>query len=323
MRSIHITDCDISSRALISILGGTHQLEYLGLENCRELFMSGRILDNTEQCKELGKKLQHLRYLSLAHNRYLSDNLFNRFVLIAPNLEGLSVMGCQVSFHPGLYKKFYPTDTIEMIGSESVLTFNNILRFIQSQASHLRRLNLSFTLLDTKALTHLVQVPNLCLKELNLENCDQLTNQGIVELARYQIYLSVLRLSRCIRLTDLALTAICDNLKQLRVLHLSGCRAITNASLPDLKKLEHLEELDLSHMEVPSESPVQGITEALCQRSNPKFRKLFVSALRLDEATLCALARCLPGLRFLDVSCCVQALTDRALQVGMKRARWV
>ena len=318
MRSIRITSCDISSRALISILRNTRHLEFLALENCRELFMSGRILDNSEQCEELGKKLQYLRGLSLAQNRYLSDNLFNRFVSIAPNLERLSVTGCQVSFHPGLYKKFYPTDPIEILGSESVLTFNNILRFIQSQASHLRRLNLSFTLLDTKALTHLVQVPNLRLEELNLENCDQLTNPGIVELARHQRNLKVLLLSKCIRLTDLALSAICDNLDQLRVLHLSGCRAITNASLPDLQKLEQLEELDLSHMDGPPESPVKGINEALCQRINPKFRKLSISALRLDEATLCTLARCLPGLRFLDVSFCDQALTDRALQVGMK-----
>lgn len=151
--NISFNMCDIQEKRLVSILKQLPNLEVLKIEGCRELFMSG-LFDSK---KEL--LLDKAHSLSLANNRYLTDSLFNRIVSSIPNLEKLDISECHISFHKGLYRKFYPANSVDP--SESVLTFHFINQFIQRQALKLKVLNFNGTLIDGNTLIMLSEITDL------------------------------------------------------------------------------------------------------------------------------------------------------------------
>ncbi|PSN39498.1 hypothetical protein C0J52_17784 [Blattella germanica] len=323
MRSLSMHSCDVSERTFVDILLRCSHLETLNVNGCRELLMSGRVLEQESDVILLGKTLVKLRELSLASNRYLSDALFNRFVAIAPNLEDLSLTGCQISFHTGLCKKFYPGSMSKLgtiMASESVLTFRNILQYIVSQARKIRKLRFGHTLIDHTALTQLAEVPGLKLKALHLQSCEQLNNTGIMKLAECQVMLTELDLSLCSRITDHSLLAICRNLKNLTVLNLQNCRVITNIGVAELSNLRKLTELNLSHCE---QVTGEGIEKGLCSYVNSGFRRLYLTALNLDEKAVCQIAENLPGLTHLDLGYCFNAVTDVSVQHICEHQIWL
>lgn len=180
--SEHITkitfnNCDLREKVFNSIVKRLVNLQSLEINNCRELFMSGRLFKNSGDRDAISKACKHVTSISLCNNRYLSDALFSRIVSAMPNLQRLDLSGCHISFHNGLYRKFYPDS--QQDASESVLTYYYILQFIQLNASQLKELNLSGTLVDGSALIKLTQVDNLRIERMQLTACDQLTNSGM------------------------------------------------------------------------------------------------------------------------------------------------
>jgi F-box/leucine-rich repeat protein 9 len=323
MRSLSIHSCDVSEKTFVDILIRCSHLEILNVNGCRELLMSGLVLEQKSDILLLSKTLVKLRGLSLASNRYLSDALFNRFVAIAPNLEDLSLTGCQISFHTGLCKKFYPGNMSKsgnIMASESVLTFNNILQYIVSQAAKIRTLRFGYTLIDNAALSQLAEVPTLHLKALHLQTCEQLNNAGILRLTEYQKSLTELDLTHCSRINDLSLIAICHNLNNLAILNMQNCQAITNTGAAGLRHLRKLVHLNLSHCPQVTD---EGIEKGLCSYQNPKFRRLYLTALSLDERTICHIAENLPGLTHLDLGWCFNAVTDTSIQAICEHQVWL
>nr|CAD7413779.1 unnamed protein product [Timema poppensis] len=312
--SLAIQCCDVSERTFFEVLSRCYHLELLQVSGCRELLMSGRVLETPRDVAVLRKTLVKLRELSLDSNRYLSDALFNRFVAIAPNLDCLSLTGCQISFHSGLCRKFYPGDSARLgsvMASESVLTFNNILQLIVRQARKLRKLKFGHTLMDNLALARISEVPGLHLTVVHLQNCDQLNNTGVVALTQRQRGLRELDLSMCTRITDLSLLEVCNNLKSLSVLKLRSCRGISNIGVSQLHRLTSLTDLDLSQCELVTG---EGLQDGLCSRTNATLERLRLTALNLDERIVCRLAECLPNLTLLDLGFCFNAVTDRSIQ---------
>lgn len=323
MRSLSMHSCDVSEKAFVDILLSCSHLEILNLNGCRELLMSGRVLENKADVNLLRMNLVNLRELSLASNRYLSDALFNRFVAIAPNLEDLSLSGCQISFHTGLCKRFYPAGMPEsgnIMASESVLTFHNILKYVVSQAGKIQKLRFDHTLIDNSALSQLAEVPALHLRVLHLDSCDQLNNTGILRLTEYQQTLTELNLRSCPRISDVALIAICHNLQNLSILNMKNCPAITNVGVAELHHLKKLVDLNLSQCE---QVTGDGIERGLCTYVNTKFRRLFLTALSLDERTVCQIAEYLPGLTHLDLGWCFNAVTDASIQAICHYQVWL
>lgn len=316
--------------------------------------MSGRLLDDEKDVEEIAANFQLLVQLSLGSNRYLSDALFNRFVSICPNLQSLSLFDCQISFHSGLYKKFYPNNGSIEQASESVLTFFNVLRYIKKQAKRLKHLNFGSTLIDGMALGTLAAVENLKLESLKLSSCDQLTTAGLRSLA-YQTTLKVLDLSFCTRVTDASLVCISQNLPNLESLDIRRCRGVTDLGISHLNVLRKLRALDISECD---QLTGQCITEGLCRAQssrdtensrksendrrhqdsenvNPNYTEptskaiatrpqefvnnrlevFSANALNLDERSIECIATSFPQLRYLDVGYCFSAVTDKTIQV--------
>ncbi|XP_076247291.1 uncharacterized protein LOC143187151 [Calliopsis andreniformis] len=348
MKSLVLLCCDLSEKTLVEILKCCTSLQILRINACRECLMSGRLLEDENDVKELSETFKNLKELSLGYNRFLSDALFNRLVAICPNLESLSLMGCQISFHCGLYKKFYPQNRITVPNaSKSVLTFLNTLHYLKQQAHKLKHLNFGYTLIDGTALATLSNLEDLKLESLMLQGCYQLTIEGIKGLTQHQTSLKILDISFCVRITDASLLCICKNLTKLETFKVRRCRAITDSGVHYIQLLRNLKELDISENE---QLTGNCISHGLCSDSkmvNSNLEENFDSeninfcsetedynmektrqkrnlqivsanALHLHEESIECISRCFPNLRQLELSYCFSGVTDKTIQMIFK-----
>lgn len=314
----HLTDivfdtCDLREKTFNAIIKQTINLESLEINNCRELFMSGRLFKNAHDRDAIAKACANVQSISLCNNRYLSDALFSRIVGTMKNIRNLNLSGCHISFHNALYRKFYPE--YQHDASESVLTFFYILKFIEFQAAQLKCLDFSETLIDGNALTKLAQVEQLKLQRLKLRSCDQLTNSGISSFVRFQNTLAELDLSHSVRLTDPSVIEICQTLTQLKTLKLRRCRAITDQSIKEIRLLKQLEYLDVSECDAITS---RGFIDGIASQTNDQMRELHVSALNICESCVIKLSESMRNLRLLDLSFCKNAVTNLAVQMVFK-----
>lgn len=310
---LSIKNCDLREKKLKEIFCAITRLKTLRIEACRELLMDGRLFDIEKENEELMETLKHVENLSLANNRYLSDALFNRIISFMPNIQRLDLSGCHISFHKGLYRKFYPGSQLEP--SESVLTFLHISEYIQRHAGKLKYLNLSLTLIDGTSLESLANTPNLKLESLMLRSCDQISNPGIIKLVQIQQNLQSLDLSLSMRVTDQTIVEIIAALPKLKVLKTRRCRALTDISVKELMKLTELRTLDIS--ECDSITGI-GIIDGIASKPFPSLRELYVSALNICSRTVMKITEAFPNLIILDISCCFNSVTDLCLQLIIK-----
>lgn len=316
VQHLSIRNCDLREKNLKQILMQLDDLRTLEIENCRELFMPGRLFEHDKQA--VCKSCRNIESLALINNRYLSDALFNRFVAIMPKLNHLDLSGCHISFHKGLYKKFYPDRQKEP--SESVLTFHYISQFIGCEASALKSFNFSCTLIDGEALQTLANLSGLKLDRLQLRSCDQLTNVGIITLVQQQSQLQHLDLSYSVRLTDAGLVEICRCLKAVKTLRLRRCRALTDIGIVELQTCQHLEVLDISECESITS---RGIMDGVAKFRSENLRELYLSALNICQLAIVRVAEQFPELRVLDLSFCKNGCTNLAVQWICKHLRWL
>ncbi|CAK1540038.1 unnamed protein product [Leptosia nina] len=315
IKSLTLHNCDIREKVFIDMLQKCTNLEILKIENCKDLFMSGCLLEGKSEGL-LTNSLKKLKCLSLSGNQYLTDALFSRFVKTAPDLEEINLSGCSLQFHLGLVKRFYPSGTnIFDNPSESVLTFYFVQQFLAFRAKNIKRLLFSNTLIDGSALKLLSETEHLRLQYLQVHSCDQLTNVGISSLSAYQLHLKVLDIGLCTRVTDQSLVYICKNLTNLESLNIQRCRAVTDLGIAELQKLKKLKQLNISQCELITK---EGIEKGICSQENAILEELDINSLNLDQHGLTMISEKLPNLRVLDVSYCFNAVTDTSIQVIFK-----
>lgn len=315
IKTVKLQNSDVCEKVFVYMLEKCAYLEALAIQSCKELFMSGRLLEG-KTAGLLSNSLENLKILSLSGNQYLTDALLDRFVSAAPSLEELNLSGCSLQFHLGLVKKFYPPNIdIFQNPSESVLTFYFVWQFIKSRAKYIKRLLFSKTLIDGSALKLLSETENLQLLSLEVHSCDQLTNTGFLALTTHQTTLRELDVSLCTRVTDQTLVHICKNLANLEHLNIQRCRAVTDLGIAELQKLKKLKFLNISECELISK---EGLKKGIFNEQNEILEELDVHSLNLDQATIIMLSETLPNLRSLNVSFCFNAVTDESIQVIFK-----
>lgn len=319
IEEISLLHCDISEKSLVYLLSNVPGLKSLQIDGCRELLMAGRLFETEQDQILLREALRNVTALSMPNNRYLSDALFSRIVIVMGNLEKLDLSGCHISFHKGLYKRFYPK-AFGIDASESILTFLHISKFIAIAAAHLKHLNFSSTLIDGTALETLASTENLSLNSITLRQCDQLTNPGIVKLIQSQVALQHLDLSFSVRITDHCVAEICQVLPNLKTLKLRRCRALTDYSVVEMAKLEQLEVLDISECEAITG---KGLAEGIAAKPRPKLKELYISALNICEKSIIKVSESCPYLLVLDLSFCLNAVSDVCIQMIFKNLVWI
>lgn len=291
------------------ILKETSNLSYLRIEKSRELFMSGRLFDDADFI------LDNVTSLSLPSNRYLSDSLFSRITKIMPQLNSLDLSANSISFHRGLYKKFYPSHIDAEIGSESVFTFHFIRKFIKDRADKITELNFNSTLIDGNALETLSELDELQLTSLHLRQCDQLTNDGFIHLIKVQPNLTHLDLTFSVRITDPSVMQICETMKSLKVLKLRRCRALTDVSVKMISDLTELKVLDISECDSITSA---AIIDGIASKRNEVLEELYLSALNICDKAITTVAENIPNLRVLDLSFCINHVDDVCVQMVLK-----
>lgn len=309
VESLSINSCDITVRKLQMILKETTNLNHLKISNSRELFMSGRLFEENDLL------LENVKVLSLPQNQYLSDAQFARVTRAMPNLNSLNLSKNSISFHRGLYKKFYPQHKDEEVGSENVFTFHFIQKFIKSRSDKIKEVNFDSTLIDGDTLQLLSEIDNLQLEKLSLRQCDQLTNDGFISLIKEQAHLTHLDLTFSVRVTDKSVIEICQTLKSLKVLKLRKCRALTDVSVKMTGGLKMLKVLDISECELITSA---GIVEGIAAVKNEVLQELSLSALNICENAITKVTENLPNLRLLDLSYCFNHVNDVCLQMILK-----
>ncbi|CAG4989828.1 unnamed protein product [Colias eurytheme] len=315
IRCLTLQNCDVRELVFVNILQKCTNLETLNIENCKDLFMSGCLLEGKTDGL-VTDSLKNLKCLSLSGNQYLTDALFSRFVKTAPYLEELNLSACSLQFHLGLVKRFYPPGSnIFENPSESVLTFYFVLQYLVTRVKNIKRLLFSKTLIDGAALKLLSETEHLRLEYLQVYSCDQLTNTGILSLTAHQIYLKDLDIGLCSRVTDQSLVYICSNLTNLESLNIRRCRAVTDTGIAELQKLKNLKKINISQCELISKD---GIKNGICLEPNHALEELDVNSLNLDQDGLIMISENLPNLKYLDISYCFNGVTDKSIQVIFK-----
>lgn len=313
MKNLTIRNCDIHEKVFDDIIEKCSNLEGLTIENCKDLFMSGCLLD-AKSGKAIRDSFKDLKLLNLSNNQYLTDALLYRFLTAATELREINLSLCPIQFHLGLVKKFYPTE-ITYNPSESVLTFYFISHILILNGKTVKHLSFSNTLIDGLALKALSEIEGLELESLHVHSCDQLTNTGILALCTHQTTLKELHIGLCTRVTDQSLVHICTNLVNLEFLNIQRCRAVTDLGVAELSKLKKLKSLNISQCELITK---EGLEKGLCTEVNNTLIELDVHSLNLDEAALIMLSEKLPKLEYLDISYCFHAVTDVSIQIILK-----
>jgi len=308
--SLQIQNSFITETNLLKMLLSCHSLESLHLHNCRDILITGKLFSNDLVLNHIRKVTPFFKELCFADNcSYLSDALVARFISLSPQLNYLSLAGTSVSFHGGIYKRFYPGDQNKF--SELVLTFDNILRHITCHSSTIQHLDLSRTTINDKSCITISQITDLRLKSLILRGCSEISHVGIGALCQTQSTLTKLDLSTCVRVTDMALNHIALGLPKLVSLSLFNCRAVTDTGISYLSQLAHLQQFNgqgLEHM------TSNGLENGFLLKPNHKLKKINLSATQVGSEAMNLLSQRALSITHLDLTSCVKAVNDVTLQ---------
>lgn len=308
LESLSLRGSSITESSFLAVAPHLPALRRLDLSRCDSLFMSGTLLSKEESRQAVGAALENLEELDLSSLRFLSDLTFNRLTGCLPNLRRLSLAGCHIAFQIDPYR-----GSSAGCDSTAMLSLKNLHRFLSERAPSLKGLNLGRTGMTPEALRSLVDVRGLCLEELTLQGCKELTDQAMAALWKWQPGLKTLDLSFCTELSDKTLLAISSNLKELQCLNLAKNRRITDSGLLDLMELKCLQSLDFSECSnVSGGELVKGLCSPVAQARLVSLS--FNSCTLITDLTMFSLAQLLgPSLRVLDLTSCLY-LTDLSVR---------
>ncbi|CAH8657975.1 unnamed protein product [Schistosoma rodhaini] len=212
-------------------------------------------LENVNSNSSYTHKFTHIIFKSCS----IPDQSLSRLINLFPSIKQLEFECCNDFTELAFWSCLLPSieyltvfDCIN-VSDESMNAIGHLLpelKCFKFQAYHITDAALSY--FSTKQ--------RINMHTMELTQCMDVTNQGIMTLAYTLNNLQVLSLSGCSKLTDDGLDVICENLKRLISLNLSWCSKITDSGLECvacdlvlLKKLlldrcTELTDLGISHL---------------------------------------------------------------------------
>ncbi|XP_053126551.1 F-box/LRR-repeat protein 20-like isoform X2 [Hemicordylus capensis] len=307
LRSLRLHGSSLTETCFEELVFACPCLTALDLGGCNSLFMSGTLLSKAETSLRAKQALANLQELNLSGVRYLSDLTFNRLTGCAPRLAKLSLARCHLTFEFDTY------NGSSDYNSSVLLSFRNLLRFLRERAGSMKSLDLSGTNISSQTMRALVQVEHLCLQEMVLQSCRDLSNEAVGFLCQHQPHLTSLDLSGCSELSDRAVLAVGSRLPGLRGLRLGKLPRVTDTGFQGFSHLRRLQSLDVSECSLVSCSELVKAFSAV--EGQPKLVSLNVAFCSLlQDSSVLSLARALSrSLQVLDLSSCV-SITNRSIQ---------
>lgn len=315
LRSLSLKGSNITEGLFVDILSNCKNLVHLDLSSCNSLFMSGRILELNGDIQMLKSILQNVKVLNLSSIRFLSDATFNRMVTICSNVESLHLASAQITF---ISDNYMPKGQTKCV-SNTLLTFSNILHFIEQQQSKLKLLDFSRTGISDETVDQIATLQELELEEIVLSGCKDVTDEGIKSLCQHQKHLRSVEVRGCTELSGCSLELISKNLICLEILRLGKCRQLTDNAVRNLYHLSSLQVLDLS--EIYQLSSV-GLLKGLCHNVNEMLTHVnFNCCSNIKDNFVVSLCKAAPNLVHLDVGS--TSITDISLQAVCKYLKYL
>ncbi|XP_071489660.1 uncharacterized protein [Diadema antillarum] len=307
LRSLCLKGCDITPKMFLGMIAHCHNLSSLDISCCNSLFMSGTLLQKEAEQEVARSAFQKLKKLKLGSIRFLSDALFNKFVATTPRLQDLSLAGCNIAFETDPFRKGGRGED-----SVTVLTFSNVLAFISRHAANLRVLDFSLTSITSEALTSLANVKDLCLEHLVLRRCTNLTDEGIISIARMQPTMKELTVVSCRSIGIPAIKAVTSKLVSLEKLVLNKLESIPQDTFElmttNLNKLKHLSLAN--NLNLKGSQMLKGLQGATFSH----LRSLNLQGCpQVDDDVITCICDAAPDLEVLNLSSSL-AITDLSIQ---------
>jgi len=149
------------------------------------------------------------------------------------------------------------------------------------------------------------------LTSINLFRCSNITNAGVIEIARRCPQLTSLNLSHCDNITDVSVIGISIGCQQLKSINLSGCRNITDTSVIEITKgCPQLTSINLSHKWNEAPFNITSASVSVIAKRCPKLTSIVLSFIDLGESGI-ELARGCPQLTSIAFDDC--RITDALL----------
>ncbi|XP_059478370.1 uncharacterized protein LOC132198380 isoform X2 [Neocloeon triangulifer] len=314
VRSLSLQNCEISEKAFNDILFLCPRLRHLHISGCNELYMSGKVLEGHDSLR-----MAHLTELELTNTRYISDSIFNRFISVAPNLQTVVLLGCNITCSSAVYGRFYPESKKLLMNScfadgqfpldvaTNVFTFENVLNVLAVRK--VTSLGLGVTSLAFDNLNALCEKLD-SVRVMNLRNCFQLVKGVEIIANSFSQSLQDVDMSECCFVSNEDMKHL-GRLTQLRRLNLNGCKNLENSTVLELKNLQNLNYLNVSNIEkITGPAILEAVT------GMKKLKHLFLNRLALlDSDSLLKILKQAPPLITLELACCMVPLIDAAVAV--------
>uniref|UniRef100_A0A1B0FKA9 Uncharacterized protein n=1 Tax=Glossina morsitans morsitans TaxID=37546 RepID=A0A1B0FKA9_GLOMM len=217
LKHLNLRSCCISDQGIGHLAGlnkataeGNLELEFLGLQDCNRL--------SDEALGHIAQGLTSLKSINLSFCLSITDSGLKHLARM-PKLEQLNLNSC---------------DNISDIG----------MAYLTESGSNLNSLDVSFCVkISDQALSHIAQ-GLYQLRSLSLNHC-QITDQGILKIAKALPELEHLNIGQCEGITDKGLQTLAEELLNLKTIDLYGCNKLSSKGIDVIVKLPKLIELNL------------------------------------------------------------------------------
>ena len=262
----------VSESELVVLLKSLRNLNGLAINNARDVFISGGFLATEEDKIEVRNALANVTVLDLSSNSpYLTDQLFNRITGCMPNVVHFVLENTKILNHAGIYKKHYPVNSSSAteLDSPSVLTWRNILRYLEKNAPHLQSVSFYNSGISAIGLKDLGHVQGLCLKGINVGKCLDVSTEALIDFCQHQPNIAKLNIDGCRKILtdnlDLRFSLFEIMSRSIKVLSMKGlsCPRIENS----FEILDKLIFLDASECDFPSNHLFNGLRNNEAKKS--------------------------------------------------------
>ncbi|CAL7943107.1 unnamed protein product [Xylocopa violacea] len=248
MRSLVLLCCDLSEKTLVEIFKYCKSLKVLHINACRECLMSGRLLEDENDIKELVQTFKHVQELSLGYNRFLSDALFNRLVAICPNLESLSLMVFETtSSQAETFEFWLHFDGWYCFGyfisyGRSEIGISDAARLLSIDHRRVRRIDTASNLSKISPTKNHITEETMRKENMRIlsANVVYLHEESIESISKSFPNLRQLELSLCYHgVTNKTIQMIFKELVHLQILKISHCVEVSDAGLTGMGLRNH------------------------------------------------------------------------------------
>uniref|UniRef100_T1IYY7 Uncharacterized protein n=1 Tax=Strigamia maritima TaxID=126957 RepID=T1IYY7_STRMM len=241
---LDLAGCDrITNTGFLLIAQGLRRLLSLNLRSCRHVSDAG-IAPLAGLNREIGEGTRLLKHLGLQDCQKLTDDALRHVSIGLLSLKSINLSFCASITDSGL-KHLAKMPTLKELNLRSCDNISDMgMAYLAEGGSRISSLDMSFCdKIGDQALAHVSQ-GLFGLRSLSMSAC-QISDEGLIRIARHLPELSTLNIGQCHRITDRSLHAIADHLTNLQCIDLYGCTKITTVGLEKIMQMPQLDFLNL------------------------------------------------------------------------------